>query len=43
MDFIITTANGKQIKYDWSFGSTNELCFQVGDNKKVVECYRKFK
>ena len=43
MDFIITTAEGKQIKYDWTFGSTDELCFQVGANKGVVECYRKLK
>lgn len=43
IDFIITTAEGKQIKYDWMSGSENELCFHVGNNKEVVECYRKLK
>jgi hypothetical protein len=43
IDFIITTAEGKRIKYDWMSGSENELCFQVGNNKDVVECYRKLK
>ena len=43
IDFIITTSDGKQIKYDWLFGRENEPCFQVGENKKRVECYKKVK
>lgn len=41
LDFIITTSNGKQIKYDWLFGRENEPCFQVGENKKRVECFKR--
>jgi hypothetical protein len=43
IDFILITADGKQIKYDWLFGREDEPCFQVGNNKKTVECYRRIK
>lgn len=43
IDFILITADGKQIKYDWLFGREDEPCFQVGNNKKAVECYRRIK
>ena len=41
IDFILITADGKQIKYDWLFGREDAPCFQVGNNKKTVECYRR--
>ncbi|GEM_PF-3581446 len=41
IDFIITTAEGNQIKYDWSFGRTGQPCYIIGDDKKRVECYSK--
>ena len=43
IDFILTTADGKQIKYDWLFGREDEPCFQVGNTKETVECYRRVK
>ena len=37
--FILITAAGKQIKYEWFFGGNGEHCFQVGSTKNTVECY----
>jgi hypothetical protein len=44
IDFILITADGKQIKYDWLFGREDEPCFQIGNTmRKTVECYRRVK
>jgi hypothetical protein len=39
--FTLISTNHVKSRYEWIFGSTDEACFIVNDNKQKVECYKK--